>query len=143
VPPALVAGAQLDLALIDLAAGELGDAEDALDAIDPAWIEPWRLHTARAALLHAGGEHERALAEARAARASAPEEVLPVVQEAFLLEDHLGDPAGAALAWARARELAGEREDLAAALEIVRARVRIERLERAAGERAARASPTP
>jgi Tfp pilus assembly protein PilF len=139
LPPRMVADARIDLALLDLQRGEVGDAADSLARLDPALVEPWRFHAVRACVRQEQGDLDAALDDVLAARAAAPQELLPAVQEAVLREEFLRDPARAAQAWREARALAAARDDLPAAFETLRSRVRVERLER--GAPAAGSSP--
>jgi len=128
--PRDLADAQLDFALLSLAAVEVDDAELALGTLDPDYVEPWRLAAAEACVAHERGDYALARRRVEDARASAPREILPAVQEALLFDDAEPDPFRARAAWVAVRELAATSDDLLGAFETLRARVRIERLDR-------------
>lgn len=137
VLPAELADARLDMALLALAADDADDAEEALDDVDPQFVEPWRYAAARACVARELGDLTAARRYVENARALAPREVLPAVQEALLFEDEGGDPFRARAAWTVVRELASESDDLSSAFETLRARVRLERIDAAAAARPA------
>jgi len=130
VLPRDLADAQLDFALLSLGTLEVDDAELALGALDPQFVEPWRLAAAEACVAHERGDFVRARRRVEDARASAPREILPAVQEALLFDDAEPDPFRARAAWVAVRELAATSDDLLGAFETLRARVRIERIDR-------------
>jgi predicted Zn-dependent protease len=132
VLPRDLAEARLDQALLSIGAQDLADAEQALDELDPAWVEPWRLAAARAVLAQERGDLTAARRHVEDARARAPREILPAVQEALLFDEPGGDPYRARAAWIAVRDLAVQSSDLASAFEMLRARVRLGRLDRAA-----------
>jgi tetratricopeptide (TPR) repeat protein len=141
VLPRDLAEARLDAVLLSIALQDPGGAEDALEELDARWIEPWRLAATRACLARERGDLVGARGHADAARAQAPREILPAVQEALLFDDQGGDAFRARAAWIAVRELASQGADLATAFETVRARVRLERLDRAAEAAEAGARP--
>lgn len=130
VLPRDLADAQLDFALLSLGAVEVDDAELALGTLDPDRVEPWRLAAAQACVAHERGDYALARRHVDQARASAPREILPAVQEALLFDDAEPDPFRARAAWIAVRELATTSDDLLGAFETLRARVRIERIDR-------------
>lgn len=132
VLPGELAEARLDLALLSIGAEDLGDAEDELEGLDPQYVEAWRYSAARACLARERGDLAAARRHVEAARALAPREVLPAVQEALLFDDHDRDPYRARAAWTVVRELAAESDEFSSAFETLRARVRLERLDAAA-----------
>lgn len=132
VLPADLAEARLDLALLALGAQEVDDAEEALEDLDPEIVEPWRYAAARACVAREQGDLVAARRHVEDARALAPREVLPAVQEALLFDDHEHDPFRARAAWTVVRELASQADDLSSAFETLRARIRLERLDAAA-----------
>jgi len=157
VLPAELAEARLDLALLSIGAEELGDAEDELEALDPKYVEAWRYSAAQACVARERGDLVSARRHVEDARALAPREVLPAVQEALLFDDHERDPFRARAAWTVVRELAAESDEFSSAFETLRARVRLERIDAAAtqaavaptdaesntGSAASRADPRP
>ncbi len=136
VLPVQLAEARLDLALLELSSGEPSRAEDQLEELDAALVPAWRFHAARACTRQASGDLEGARADIEAARALAPSELLPAVQDALFHDDFDADPARARAAWTAVREMAASHDDLSAAFETLRARVRLERLERRAANAA-------
>ncbi len=130
VLPRDLADAQLDFALLSLAAVLVDDAELALGKLDPKFVEPWRLAAAEACVAQERGDLVLARRRVEDARAAAPREILPAVQEALLFDDAAPDPFRARAAWVAVRELAATSDDLLGAFETVRARVRIERIDR-------------
>jgi hypothetical protein len=56
--------------------------------------------------------------------------LLPAVQAALFHEDFAGEPERARAAWTAVREMAASHDELSAAFETLRARVRLERIER-------------
>ncbi|MBL8693991.1 MAG: tetratricopeptide repeat protein [Planctomycetes bacterium] len=138
VLPGEVAEARLDAALLALATDDIGRAEHELDLLDPEQVEAWRLAALRACVARERGDVAGARRYVDAARAQAPREILPAVQEALLFDEGGRDPFRARAAWVVVRELAAGSDDLAGAFETLRARVRLERIDRqaAAAERA-------
>jgi len=139
--PAQLAEAQLDLALLELSGGEPSRAADQLEELDASLVPAWRFHAARACTRQARGDLEGAREDLEKARALAPSELLPAVQDALFHDDFVADPERARAAWTAVREMAASKDDLAAAFETLRARVRLERLERRAPEPATSPSP--
>lgn len=131
--PARVAAAELDLALLSLAADDVPEARKWLAQVDPWLVDLARLETARAAASEAGGDAEAAVRSARAAATAAPEDLLPLVQQAILLEGPLADPAAAEALWLRVYESQENSGQLLDLLRATRARIRYERLVAARG----------
>ena len=121
---------RLDLALAYLGAGDLSAARALLDSLAGRDVEESRRLAALAAVLQAQGRIGDARAAAVQAAAAAPQELLPVVQQALLVELWVKDPWAARMAWARVAELAAARADLAGGLERFRAQVHLQRLTR-------------
>jgi Tfp pilus assembly protein PilF len=141
VLPADLAGARLDLALLALGAQDVDSAADQLEELDPRFLESWRYAAVRAVVAEEEGDLEAARRHIDEARALAPREILPAVQEALLFDDLERDPFRARAAWTVVRELAAESDELSSAFETLRARVRLERLDRAAADPAATKQP--
>jgi Tfp pilus assembly protein PilF len=123
----LVREAELDLALLEVLAGEPDRARKRIEELGAAGFESGRRLAALAACEQALGEWREALSAARQAEGLGSGDPLPIVQQALLLEYWLEDPAGAVEAWERVLEAAGDEASLAALLQRTRARVRIER----------------
>jgi len=126
--------AQLDLALLLVQASETSHALELLGGLSEADVDPLRRFTALAAAREARGEYLDALEAINLAREQDPAALLPVVQEALLIERHFGDPARALKAWRLALELSRQQKDLGAVLQRTRAEVHIGRLERSLAE---------
>lgn len=126
--------ARLDLALLLLHAGRTESARRVLDGLEDPAADPARRLCAQAVALEARGRFVDALAAARAASEVAPRSVLPMVQEALILERRLGDARQARVAWRRVLELSDDSEDLGILLQRWRAQVHLERLERTLAE---------
>ncbi len=137
VLPRDLADARLDLALLAIGAQDVDSAADQVDEIDARFVDPWRLAATRAVIAHEEGDIAGARKYIDTARALAPREILPAVQEALLFDDDVNDPFRARAAWNVVRELASESDELSSALETLRARVRLERLDREMPEPAA------
>ena len=120
--------ARLDLALMLLESERGSQAARRLAELEGGRADEGRRLAAVAVALEARGDHRGALAAARRAAAADPRAVLPLVQEALILERRLDDPEGALAAWERVLELGAAREDLGALLQQLRARVHLERL---------------
>ncbi len=134
VDPRVRVGAQLDLAHILV---ELGHPEEALSTLDR--IQDRTLREAEglailAATLQALDEPWDAMRAAQEAERLAPGDPLPLIQQAVLYEEWLGDPDAAREAWERVLAEAEGRADLGGLFLRLRARIAIERHE----ERAAR-----
>ncbi len=119
---------KLDLALVYLSAGEPRHAMSLIDELAGERVDETRRYTAMTSTLDALGRPEEARDLARAAQDLDPEALLPVVQEALLLEFRLNAPWDARAAWRRVIELSGGRVDLAAGLQRFRAQVHLQRL---------------
>jgi tetratricopeptide (TPR) repeat protein len=136
--PTLGAGvfeeAQLDLALLLVQEGESSRALALLESLAEADVDPLRRYTALAAAREARGDYLDALEAINLARDQDPSALLPVVQEALLIERHFGDPGRALKAWRLALELSRQQKDLGAVLQRTRAEVHIGRLERRVAE---------
>lgn len=143
VLPTDLAEARLDLALLSIGAQEIDDAEDELAALDPQYVDAWRYSAARACVARERGDFAAARRHVEDARALAPREVLPAVQEALLFDDTEPDPFRARAAWTVVRELATQNADLSSAFETLRARVRLERLDAAAEASSEAPAPSP
>ena len=95
------ADALLDLAALEVLRGEPKAALEHLEDLDPRAVrDPQRAEEVRAAAHQARGESEEALAAVRRAAELGPRELLPLVQEAMLLE-RAGDREGERAAWER------------------------------------------
>lgn len=130
--------AALDLALMLLAEGRADEARERILALHPGTVSQVRRLAAQAAVEHALGENHEARGSARAAQRADPDAILPVVQEALLLEYWLGDPIEAEQAWQRALELASSSDELGDFVQRVRAQVHLERIVRRAENEGAR-----
>ncbi len=130
VLPTDLAGARLDLALLAIGAQDVDSAQEQLEELDARYVQAWRLAATRAVVAHEQGDVAAARKHVDAARALAPREILPAVQEALLFDDDAHDPFRARAAWTVVRELASESDELSSAFETLRARVRLERLDR-------------
>lgn len=123
---------RLDLALAHLGAGDPAEARQLLEALAGTGVDETRRLSALAAVLQAQGQAAEARRVAAQAAALAPQELLPAVQQALLLELWVKDPWAAREAWKRVAELATARADLAGGLERFRAQVHLQRLTREA-----------
>lgn len=102
-----LADAWYDRALLAIAADELGDARDYMKAAMRAGGPSLpRAEQVAAVLADEDGDPIEALRAARLAEQAAPEDALPLVQQALLYELRLGDPARAAESWSRTLALA-------------------------------------
>jgi len=138
VEPAQRAAARLDLALLWIQDGRPRRAREILTAMADEPYEPVRRLCLLAGAAHAEGRPRAALdaaeraertARAAAARGERAEAgALPVVQQAVLHEEG-GDTAAARDAWRRVVEGASGRNDLAALIQAMRARIVLERTE--------------
>lgn len=128
--------ARLDLALLLVQEGEPNRAVELIEDLAGSSVDPLRRFTALAAVCEARGEYLDALEAINLARDEDPQALLPVVQEALLIERHFGDPRRALKAWKLALELSRQQKDLGAVLQRTRAEVHIGRLERLLAEKA-------
>ncbi len=135
--PGELDAARLDLAMMLVQEGDTAEARDLLESLVEADLDPVRLWSAFAAMYEARGDLLDALEATESARAADPDALLPVVQQALLVERHFDDPARALATWRVALLLAREQKDLGAVLQRTRAEVHIGRLERVVGEDAA------
>lgn len=128
--------ARLDRVILDAQAGDASSARERLEALRGAPASAGRAAAVAAAIAGALGEWEAALASAREAHGAEPEAVLPLLQEALLLDLGRRDPVLAEAAWQRVIAVTKTRGDLVSLLERTRARARLERLraDRAADE---------
>lgn len=129
----------LDLAALRVLLDEPGEALELLEDLDPRAVrDPVRAEEVRAAAHEARGELTQALEAVRNASALRPGELLPLVQQALLLES-AGDVEGERKSWLElldalaGKESAQDGEDLAsidfsAALFRLQAHARLERL---------------
>ncbi len=133
--------ARLDLAQLYLLEGQPARAHRELrDMIDRRADDP-RLQALLCAVLQAQGRPHLALASSRRAEELDPLAALPLVQQALLLEEWLGDPDAARDTWRRVLDSARGASDLGAVLLALRARAALERL--GPGEQAAAEAPAP
>jgi Tfp pilus assembly protein PilF len=123
---------RLDLALAYNADGQEARAASLLHELVPGSVDEVRRLTAIAVVEQGRGNLEQARRASEAARAADPEAILPVVQEALLLELWLGDGRAARQAWEDVLALTSQRDDLAAGLQRFRAQVHLQRMQRAA-----------
>jgi|GEM_PF-2304902 len=129
VEPARVAQAELDLAILSLSSGADDEAAALLANLDAWKVDLARLQSARAALHEAVEDPQAAMAAAQAASVADPADLLPLVQQAILLEGPLGAPARAEEVWRTIHERSDASRELLEVLRALRARVRFERLE--------------
>lgn len=128
IDPARIAAAELDLALLSLAAANAPEAQKWLGRVDAWQVDLLRYETAKAAVADAAGDPQAAVRAARAAANAAPQDILPLVQQAILLEGPLGDPQAAEALWLRVYESKHASGDLLELLRACRARISYERL---------------
>ena len=147
VDPAARLAAKLDLAQLHLLDGRERRAREVLQSLSEEAPSNARRECLLAAAEHAEGRRDRALAAARRASEAAPEDPLPMVQQALLHEGSFDDPQAAREAWERVLELTQEDGDLGALILGMRARVALERSaaaqERAADRAAQREAQSP
>jgi tetratricopeptide (TPR) repeat protein len=136
------ADALLDLAALEVLADEPKAALELLEELDPRAVrDPVRAEEVRAAAHDARGELTQALEAVRRARAQRPDVLLPIVQQALLLQS-AGDVEGERRTWQHLLDLTAARaavageEDLAsidfeAALFRLQAHTRLARLAQA------------
>ncbi|NOT31751.1 MAG: hypothetical protein HOP15_15000 [Planctomycetes bacterium] len=147
------ADALLDLAALRVLLDEPGEALALLEDLDPRAVrDPVRAEEVRAAAHEARGELTHALEAVRRASALRPSELLPLVQQAMLLES-AGDAEGERKSWLKLLEMIASNEavqegedlssiDFSAALFRLQAHARLARLG-AAGEAAAPTTSEP
>ncbi len=132
VEPASRVAVELDLAIVELEAGEPRAARTRLAAL-PVGSDATGSAARRLCILAATeqslGHSELALAAARESEAIAPQSVLPKVQQALLHEEWLKDPDAAKAAWGRVLSEARTSGDLSDLIQSMRARVVLERLD--------------
>lgn len=124
----------LDLALVHLADGDEERAAERLATLVPGRVDEVRRLSCLAAIEEARDRIDAALRAASAARDAGPGALLPIVQEALLLEYWRGDLVAARDAWREVLRLSDESLDLAAGLQRFRAELHLERLERTLAE---------
>jgi len=134
VSPSEAALAQLDLAQLLLLEGEHERAFELLSEFDDTPGGASRRQCLLAAAEQALGRPRRALDAALLAASEDPGNSLPLVQQALLFEEWLADPAAAREAWRRVLEQARQSGELGGLILSMRARVALERSERARGE---------
>lgn len=117
--------AQLDLAIAWVMSGHSPEAVSLLAGLEGEPHERSRRLAVLAVALHQDGQFEAALDAARRAESAEPGSLLPVVQQALLLQHDLGDPEAAEARWRAVAEGGGA--DLASMLQVLRARVELER----------------
>lgn len=127
----LLLEARLDLALLYVLDENPRRAESLLAELGAAGDLEAREHLIRSAVAQADDDPRAALAAAERAGALAPGDVLPVVQQALLNDLWLHDAAAAEVAWTKVLALSRNAPELSSMLERVRARVRLERHQRA------------
>lgn len=126
----MIAGAEIDLALLELLDEEPRAARERLEELGPLSDDPAeeaRRLLALAACHQALDDIDAALDAARKAQDVAPRGTLGLVQEALLLERWRERPAEAAEVWREVVELSREEGELSALLERMRAQVHLER----------------
>jgi tetratricopeptide (TPR) repeat protein len=123
----LLDSARLDLALVWTLYDEPRDARDLLAEVDPNGPDAARRLLALAQIRQALGDLKGALAAAEDAEKTAPDDILPVVQQAVLFEEWMHDDVRAEEAWKRALEMARSSTKLVSVLERTRASIRLER----------------
>lgn len=128
IDPARVAAAELDLALLSLSSADAAEARKWLSRVDPWQVDLARYEAARAVVADAAGDPQAAVEAARAAANAAPHDLVPLVQQAILLEGPLNDPAAAERLWLRVYESKHASGDLLDLLRACRARISYERL---------------
>lgn len=120
---------EIDLALLYVRDGEPKRAAEILDALPADDSDAGRRLTLLAAAEQELGHDMLALSAARNAEKAAPGDLLPVVQQALLHDLWLHDPAAAEAAWIRVLGISRSDRELDGLLELLRARVRLERLQ--------------
>lgn len=127
VTPRLLDDLRLDLALVWILRDEPRKARTLVARVDAHAVDTARRLAALASIEQALGQLGPALAAAEAAEQASPTDLLPVVQQALLYDEWLGDDAKAEAAWRRVLEMARNSSELTAVLERTRAGVRLER----------------
>lgn len=122
--------AALDLALLYTLGGSPQKTRDLLAEYGASLAAPGRQASLEAAALEALGEPRAALAAAVRAHEAAPDDGLPLVQQALLYERWLDDPERAQVLWQKVLDLAERKKDLSAMVQRARATVHLERLSR-------------
>ena len=123
----LVLGAELDLAVLAVLAGEPKVAREWLDKLESRLPGDARALSARASAELALGHVDQALALAVEAHAAVPDALLPLVQQALIRQHWQKDAAGAEQAWGEVLTLARASPEFSALFEHLRARVELER----------------
>ncbi len=123
----LVLGAELDLAVLSVIAGEPKVAREWIDKLESQMPGESRSLCARACAEQALGHVDQALALAAEAHAAAPQALLPIVQQALLWQYWKKDPARAEQAWGEVLTLARSSPEFSALFERLRARVLLDR----------------
>ena len=136
VDPRLLADSRLDLALVWTLRGDTREARDLIARIDPRDVDASRRLAALSSIEQALGELTTALAAAQDAARLAPDDILPIVQQALLYDEWLGDAERAEAAWKLVLERARTSSQVTSVLERTRAGIRLERFQ---ARRAARA----
>ncbi|QDV07795.1 hypothetical protein Poly30_33280 [Planctomycetes bacterium Poly30] len=131
--------ARLDLALLFLLAGEDGRAERLLEDLEGEETGRARRLTLLAVARQEAGNELGALEAALRGQGAEREAALPLMQEALLHELFLGDPEAAEARWRAVADLGSGSTNIADLVRSLRARVRLERVERKALDAAATA----
>jgi hypothetical protein len=122
---------RFDLALAYTGNGAPGRSLDLLDQLEGSTIPTVQLKTARAVAQQDQGNPVAARSAALAGRRADRSAVLPAVQNALLLELWFDDKKAARRAWQEVIDLANQGDDLASGLQLFRAQVHLQRLQRA------------
>jgi len=117
---------ELDLALVYVRRGRDADALRILESLEGRSPERGRRFTLIAGTM-AEGDPARALDAARRAQAADPEALLPLVQEALLLEHYLDRAEDALAVWRQIVERSSGSPELGSLLQALRGRVELER----------------
>lgn len=121
--------AEIDLGMLLVLAGHPGDARELLLLLEGNPVMRGRRLMILAAAEEGLGDIPAALDAARRAEGAAPDDFLPVVQQALLNEGWLERSDEAERLWAEVVERSAGRSDLAALLQTLRARILLERAE--------------
>ncbi|MFT4539076.1 MAG: hypothetical protein ACI841_002970 [Planctomycetota bacterium] len=121
--------AQLDLVREHVAQGNLDVARAILLSLEGGRIDRARRFLLLACVEHALGHPDAAMEAAFRAEAAGLGEALPIVHQAMLLEEMDEDPSASQQAWQRVVERATASADVAGLLQVLRARVLLERRE--------------